>query len=170
MVNVFKQESLDRQTNKQTDKQTDATKRIISPALRSIIMCANMVDSLSAGDVWQTFVIIASWSTKNRDLTWKFMYDRWYLDRLHHYRYMQILWKLQNSCLSCTGLHNFHILPHMCLIAHISTHQLIKESVREIIAMFGPKRKFIHLQKMYPLSGTYPYVWHYILIKISFLF
>ena len=24
-----------------------------------------------------------------------------------------------------TGLHNFHILPHMCLIAHISTHQLI---------------------------------------------
>ena len=76
MVNVFKQESLDRQTNKQTDKQTDATKRIISPALRSIIMCANMVDSLSAGDVWQTFVIIASWSTKNRDLTWKFMYDR----------------------------------------------------------------------------------------------
>ncbi len=33
----FKQESTDRQTDKQTDGQTDATKRIISPATRSII-------------------------------------------------------------------------------------------------------------------------------------
>ena len=28
--------------------------------------------------------------------------------------------------LSKAGLHNFDILPHMCLIAHISTHQFIK--------------------------------------------
>ena len=41
MVNVYGfvfQESSDRQTHRQTDKQTDATKRIISPASRSITM------------------------------------------------------------------------------------------------------------------------------------
>ncbi len=45
-----------------------------------------------------------------------------------------------------SGLHNFHILPHMCLIAHIYTQQLIKflpTSVDEKNQKFRSEMKFL---------------------------
>ncbi len=54
------------------------------------------------------------------------------------------------------GLHNFHILPHMCLIAHISTHQLIK-----FLPISADEKSYVFTQKEIPtLSKIVPFIRH----------